>query len=412
VADRQRQRQRSTPAKPVGAALAERLAARRPEIEEAILARVFSVSDPAASPDPAYLDGLRKAVLSALSYAIAAIEGQSPEPGPIPTELLAQARQAARNGISLATVLRRYFAGYTLLSDFLIGEAEAGDLLGAEELQRLSRAQAELFDHVIDAVANEHRSESEAKSRSRHQRRAECVKRLLAGELADTSELDYDLHGWHLGVVANGAGTEEAIRELAVSLDRRLLAIPQGEGTLWAWLGGRRKVEAAEMEQIAKAAWPAQVSVAIGEPGKGVAGWRLTHRQAVVALPIALRGSEPQVRYSEVAMLAAMLQDEVLVVSLAELYLAPLEKGRDGGRALVGTLRAYFAAERNSASAAAALGVTRQTVNNRLRTIGERFGRPLGACALELEMALRLNEQPKSLKPDSVAGFPPDKFGS
>lgn len=258
---------------------------------------------------PAYLDGLRKAVCSALSYAIAAIEDQSP--GPIPTELLTQARHAARNGVGLATVLRRYFVGYSVLSDFLIGQSEAGDLLGAEELQRFSRAQAELLDQIIGAAAAEYRSESEARSRSRHQRRAECVKRLLAGELADTSELDYDLHGWHIGVVAQGSGPQGAIREIAESLDRRLLTIPEGEGTLWAWLGGRSKEETEEMERIAKAAWPLQVSIAIGEPGNGVSGWRLTHRQAAAGLPIALRSPGAAIRYAEVALLASMLQDDL-----------------------------------------------------------------------------------------------------
>ena len=44
---------------------------------------------------------------------------------PVPVALLAQARLAARVGVSLDAVLRRYFAGYTLLGDFLIEEARA-----------------------------------------------------------------------------------------------------------------------------------------------------------------------------------------------------------------------------------------------------------------------------------------------
>ncbi len=43
-------------------------------------------------------------------------------------------------------------------------------------------------------------------------------------------------------------------------------------------------------------------------------------------------------------------------------------------------------------SAAAALGVSRQTVINRLHAVEERLGRPLGACAVEVEAALRLEE--------------------
>ncbi len=379
-------------APPIGPALAERLRGKGDEIEEAVLSRVFSVTDATASTDPAYLDGLRGAVASALDYAIRGIEDRDAEPGPIPTELLAQARYAARSGVSLATVLRRYFAGHTLLADFLMSEAEGDDLLTSEEFQRLSRTQAELFDRIIDAIANEYRVESEARSRSRHQRRSECVQKLLAGELADTSELGYDIHAWHLGLVAHGAGLEEAVRVFVSSFDRRVLSIPQGEDTLWVWLGGVREIDSKEVGRLQETALPTHVTVAVGEPGRGVAGWRLTHKQAVAALPVGLRSTEQVVRYADVSMLASMLQDEVLRLSLTELYLAPLEEERDGGEAVRQTLRAYFDSDRNVSSAAAALKVTRHTVANRLRIVEAHIGRPLGACATELEAALRLDQ--------------------
>ncbi len=63
------------------------------------------------------------------------------------------------------------------------------------------------------------------------------------------------------------------------------------------------------------------------------------------------------------------------------------------------TLRAYFAAERNASSTAAALGVSRQTVINRLRVVEERLGRSLGSCAVEVEAALRLEDMGRPLLP-------------
>ena len=56
------------------------------------------------------------------------------------------------------------------------------------------------------------------------------------------------------------------------------------------------------------------------------------------------------------------------------------------------TLRAYFAAGRNAATAAAALGVDRHTVERRLNSIETRLGRQLHTCHAELEVALRLEE--------------------
>ena len=43
-----------------------------------------------------------------------------------------------------------------------------------------------------------------------------------------------------------------------------------------------------------------------------------------------MRGPEPFVRYVDVALLAAVLQDDLLATSLRKLYLEPLEAERDG----------------------------------------------------------------------------------
>jgi DNA-binding PucR family transcriptional regulator len=91
-------------------------------------------------------------------------------------------------------------------------------------------------------------------------------------------------------------------------------------------------------------------------------------------------------------MLAAAAKDPLFVTSLREMYLAPL--GEKGHRdvPLRETLRAYFAAGRNASSACSALGVSRQTVANRLLTVEERLQHPLAKCADALQVALSLEE--------------------
>jgi hypothetical protein len=54
----------------------------------------------------------------------------------------------------------------------------------------------------------------------------------------------------------------------------------------------------------------------MGEPARGIDGWRLSHRQAKAALPTALRAPEAFVRYGDVALLAATLADDLLATSL------------------------------------------------------------------------------------------------
>jgi len=368
------------------------------EIERAVMTRVYGVSDPTGG-DPEYIDGLRAAVSAALDYGFAGIERRAEHPPPIPAVLRAQARLAARNAISLDTVLRRCFAGYALLGDFLIQEVEDSELLKRPALQYVLRAQATLFDCLVEAVTEEHTGEAQRRSNSTEERRAEWVKRLLAGELLDTAALEYDFDAQHIAAIAAGPEAQEALRHLAETLDRRLMLVRDGEETVWAWLGGQRRIDPAETERAVRDGWPSRLSLAIGESVDGLAGWRLTHQQARAAWPIALRSPPGLTRYADVALLASMLQDELLASSVNELYLSPLSADRDGGTALRQTLRAYFAADRNVSSAAAALGVSRQTVINRLHTIEDRLHRPLNRCAAEIEAALRLEDLGHPLLP-------------
>jgi DNA-binding PucR family transcriptional regulator len=48
--------------------------------------------------------------------------------------------------------------------------------------------------------------------------------------------------------------------------------------------------------------------------------------------------------------------------------------------------------DRNVTSAAAALGVNRHTVSNRLRAVESRIGRPISSCVAEIDAALRLED--------------------
>lgn len=375
------------------AALRERLEARREEIETAALTRVSAIADPSEVVDPVYAEGLRVAVTAAVAFGIETTGREGSDP-PIPVMLLAQARMAARVGIPLDTVLRRYFAGYSLLGYFILEEATHAGLTDGDELKRLLGAHAGIFDRLLAAIGEEHARETESLALATGaRRRAERIERLLSGEPVDTSEIPYDFEGWHVGAVAEGGEVEPLLRALATKLDCRLLTLPREDGVTWAWLGSRRRLDPAvalgELSALVEAKGSSGLAIALGEPAEEAPGWRLTHRQASAALPVVQRGPERAVRYADVALLAAALGDELLAGSLRRLFLEPLEAERDGGAVLCETLRAYFAADRNLTSAAATLGVNRSTVSYRLQTAEARLGRPLVSCMAELEVALR-----------------------
>jgi DNA-binding PucR family transcriptional regulator len=373
--------------------LAARLRERLPEIQATITTRVHAIADPHDVADRAYLEGLDSAVAAAIEHRLAVLEAGERQALPVPPALLSQARLDARDNVSLDAVLRRYYAGGTLFADFLAEEAERAEVPSAT-LRRLLGEQATLGDRLLAAVSTEYTDEAKNRPRSTAERHREVVKRMLAGELADHSEIDYDFGAHHLALMAKGERAEELLREVGRELGRRLLVVEREEEPKWAgWLGGTRELTAERALRELAGAVPAGVLVTVGEPGAGLAGWRFSHFQAKAALPVAERRGEAVVRYADVALVASIARDDLLTASLRQLYLAPLEQMRDGGGVARETLRAYFGAERNISSTAAALGVDRRTVRNRIRAIEGLLGRSLKDSAADLEIALRLEDR-------------------
>ncbi len=386
----------------VRAEVAARLRARFPEIEKAIFVNVRDgLSDPAESGDAEYAQGLRVAVVAVLDYVLTGIAQGDEWSGPIPSAAVAQARRAARSGVGLETVLLRYTVGNRVLSGFVVDEV---DRLPGQISRPLLNTQGALVERLMAAVSNEYKLEIERAGRSLEQRRGERVQRLLAGEPVDPGEFDYEFEdAWHLGVIIVGARAREAVRSLRSGLDREVLPVSRGEKTMWVWLGGQRRLPVADIEARLSTMADMGVSLAVGEPSRGLHGWRLTHHQAQAALVVGLHRPQGTTRYAEDMLLAAALQDETLATSLREIFMSPLAGQRDGGSVLRETLRVYFDVTSNAATAAVRLKVDRHTVERRLQRIEERLGRLLPTCQAELEVALRLYELGAVADTDSAA---------
>ena len=369
-----------------------RVLGRREEIEAALAARVFAISTPAETADPTYIEGLRKALPAALDYALATLrQGERRAPA-IPTALTAQARMAARNGVELDVVLRRYVAGYAIFNEFVIEEAERGGLRQDEALQEALRGYAAVFDRLIAAVSEEHARGAAEHRCSAEERRAERVKQLLAGEPIDTSDLGYELAAHHLALVARGPGAAAAIKGLAAALAKPLLLLRPEQGIAWGWLACSGGLDNARLGDLTDTPPPPATTLALGELAEGLEGWRLSHRQARAAHSVAACTPERTARYREVALLASIMRDELLCDSLRRIYLEPLNCHGEGEHALGEALEAYFSCDRNVSSAAAALRLDRRTLTRRLRTVERLLGRQLGHVAMELEAALRLRQ--------------------
>lgn len=367
--------------------LVAKLRARRAEIEEAANNQVAAIPGLKPISDPEYTEGLRAAIAAAVEFGLTVVEHDEREIHLIPTALLAQARLAARNGLELSTVQERYVAGFALLEDFIVEEV-SGPEIASIGVGAVLRCQRRAFQGLLRAVGEEYRREIASRRRSREERLAARIERLLDGEPVDISDLPYGFDGEHLGAFASGGGAQKAIRSLARALDCVPFTIPRPDDVVWAWLGSRGTSRAA-VEAAISTVWPSDIPLSLGEPASGKRGFCSTHRQAQAAFPIACRLGRPT-RYAEVALEATLSQNNLLLASLTALYLDPLACHRDGGEKARETLRAFLEANHSVAAAADKLGVHRHTVKNRIDTFEELIGQSLDVCGEPVRFALRL----------------------
>lgn len=343
--------------------------------------------------DPLYLEGLRATIREVISYGLASVETEEASLLPIPPLLLSQTRFAARCAIPLDTVLRKFLACFALLSDSIFAEAAACKVR-ASTLHLLLSEQISHLDRLLGVVASEYANEEDKiRSVTSDKNLVERLRGLLNGDLIDFSKVSYDLSGWHIGAIGIGEKAEAALREVASRSSYRVLIARPRTDLLWSWIGSAEEVDCDELKHSLEGFAPEVGPLAIGEPAVGLKGWRHTHRQARVALTIAQREARV-VRYGEVALLASLLKDDLLLASLRERYLKPLEEDRDGGQTSRRTLQAYFASGRNASSAAAALGVSRRTVGSRIRAIEKKLCCRLDVASIEIEAALLLGDIP------------------
>jgi PucR C-terminal helix-turn-helix domain len=362
-------------------------------IEQAIDDRIRnSVPVPESSQDPEYEAGLRQAIAAIIDHSLDVLERGPEWSAAIPPAAAEQVRRAARVGVSLAAIQRRYLAGHRELGEFVAQEVERnGFSNNGEVLHHLRRTQEALLEYLAAAVECEYCQEQALIAGSH---RSAIVRRLLAGKPVspcDLAKLDYEIHtSYHLGLIVSGEESHEVVRMLTAHYGGELLhASLDGLRCLWFHVQPKLFTQAVEWFSAKK---HGRLSLAAGEPGVGVDGFRLTHSQACDALAVALCKPGKVVWYGRNRLLTAALQNETLRKSLTQRYLAPLSTQSDGGVKLCRTLRTYIDTDCNKASTAKRLRMRRHTVETQLHTVERLVECPLLKCLSELDVALDLQE--------------------
>jgi hypothetical protein len=299
----------------------------------------------------------------------------------------------ARRGIPLELLLHVYRRAHSVYWDITSEEILA---IGLDEptqaamLAGASQFQFDYFDHLISTITEAYTSELQRLTRGREQRRVEVVSRLLEGGDASSGELGYRLEGHHLALIVRGPHAESAARGLAAAIEHDSLLLSRGEALAWLWLGSRDSADEAIWERLGAHPLPSGVRIAASDVQPGKEGFVQSHRQAETAARAAGNSDRSLVRYTDVALLAAVMEHETAQASFVATFLGELAGPGSRNATLRRTLQAYLSTGQNAASAAAALKINERTARRHLRGIEEALGRPIDERHAELEVALRI----------------------
>jgi DNA-binding PucR family transcriptional regulator len=329
----------------------------------------------------------------------------------IDSGVLDLARTLAIKTPDLGVLLRAYRIGQRLawreFTAILTREVADPELRLAAMSFLFERLSVEI-ERVVDASVVVFTAEREQWLGGALARKSELVAALLDGEASDIDEatrvLGHRLHPGQLAILlwqddsADGSDAlsrlEAVARALAVALKAPApLLVPEGARSVSAWLNVAHDPEAVVLaESLAEGG--RGVHLAAGAVSPGVAGFRTSQRQAVLARRVALASEVPAAvtDYRSVAVISPFLDDREALAELVATELAGLASRDENGERLRETTLAYLRTG-GARGAALALGVHKNTVLYRLRGIEEALGHPLTDRRLSLQVALELVER-------------------
>jgi len=327
-----------------------------------------------------------------------------------PAASLEYARRRAQRGTPLTALLRAYRLGHTCFSDWLLVElarqANDAGMITAATLS-MSKIVAGYVDQTSEEIVAAYTHERERWLRNRSAARAARIRDLLSGErvnvTATEATLGYRLRQYHVGLVCwagdataavdNFTRLEHAIGLVAAKVagSGDLVFLPRDESSAWAWLplGIRDRFDAAAASTVDA---DVDIHFAFGDAVKGVAGFRLTHRQSLAAQAVALAAGSPPPRvvtFGEVAPVAMMLGSPDLLRAWVLATLGGLATDDEPHARLRDTLLVFLQSGGSYKATAEQIVLHKNTVQYRIRKAEESLGRPAAENRHDVELALQ-----------------------
>lgn len=353
--------------------------------------------------DPALADALRRANFDNL-YAWATANVRAPGDHVPPNTSAVQldvARDLVRRGLD-EIGLDAYRTGQNVAwrswMQICFGLTRDADEL--EELLLVSAASISAFvDGTIAAVARRMEAERDELSRGSQAERRDMVALLLQGAPVSRARaetlLGHGLDGDQTAAVvwttdpASDLGRLERVAEALMRATgaRQRLTVVAAATTLWVWLPVAARPRAQELAGALRRA--PEVRVAVGNPARGIEGFRRSHQDAVeVRRLVARLGTASQlVTFDEVQLAVLVTRDEARADELVGSVLGGLATAPEELRE---TVRTYLEVLGNASAAAARLFTHRNTVLRRLARADELLPRPLADDPLRVGVALEV----------------------
>ncbi|HWC08073.1 MAG TPA: helix-turn-helix domain-containing protein, partial [Solirubrobacterales bacterium] len=322
-------------------------------------------------------------------------EGEDPRSVVAPPEALGYAKEYVVRGLDFVLLQRAYRTAQGVFSGMILARLRAA----TDDPDHLADAMA-FFNTWIFAwietverqLTDVYMAEREQWVRGAAAVRAAEVRSILAGAPIDAAavsqRLGYELDRFHVGYIVwsesvedrpGGAEAlfgemEQVAAAVAESLGARsALTVAQGRH-LACWAGRREPQHLGDL-RVPRGAGKG-LSVAAGTPGHGVAGFVLSHREALLARRVAhLRGDRAaRATYPEVALEALMVDDAEAAQRFSARELGPLAARDDSTLRLAATLAVFLEEGASFVRAARRLGVHTNTVTYRVRRAEELLG--------------------------------------
>jgi hypothetical protein len=339
-------------------------------------------------------------------------EGADPRSAQAPPEAIAYAKEYVVRGLDFTLLQRAYRSAQGRFAGMILERLRQA----TDDPDRLADAMGFFNAWIFAWIETIDRQLTEVYMHEREQRvrgaaamRAAEVRALLGGAPVDlaaaSTRLGYELDRFHVGYVvwtesagdSPGGGhslygeMEQVAATVAESLGARgTLTVPQGRH-LACWAGRREPLHLDDLRVPFGAG--ATASVAAGSPARGVEGFVLSHREALLARRVAqleANGRPVCVSYPDLALDSLITGDLEAAERFAARELGPLAAGDEATHRLASTLAVYLEESRSFARAARRLGVHTNTVTYRVHRAEEVLGHPVAERQLELRVALRL----------------------